>query len=95
MEEAILGPMRSCLIGQNIIQFQQLLQRIQMSCIGNSSESSGRYRMMYIANIKCAVICIVSGKKEIHTDITVSVDEPINGKRSEETYRKRISNIKD
>ena len=37
MEEAILGPMRSCLIGQNIIQFQQLLQRIQMSCIGNSS----------------------------------------------------------
>ncbi|MEC2525716.1 dipeptide epimerase, partial [Bacillus thuringiensis] len=37
IEEAILGPMRSCLIGQDIIQFQQLLQRIQMSCIRNSS----------------------------------------------------------
>ena len=45
MEEAILGPMRSCLIGQNIIQFQQLLQGIQMSCIGNSMRS-GRYRFI-------------------------------------------------
>ena len=35
IEEAILGPMRSNLIGQDIIQFQQLLQHIQMSCIGN------------------------------------------------------------
>ena len=37
IEEAILEWMRSCLIGQDIIQFQQLLQRIQMSCIRNSS----------------------------------------------------------
>ncbi|MGQ0519330.1 hypothetical protein ACT453_61260, partial [Bacillus sp. D-CC] len=37
IEEAILGPMRSNLIGQDIIQFQQLLQHIQMSCIGNPS----------------------------------------------------------
>ncbi|PNS63135.1 dipeptide epimerase, partial [Bacillus anthracis] len=37
IEEAILGPMRSSLIGQDIIQFQQLLQHIQMSCIGNPS----------------------------------------------------------
>ena len=80
MEEAILGPMRSCLIGQNIIQFQQLLQRIQMSCIGNSSAKAAVDIALY--DVYCQyqnvpLYALLGGKKEIHTDITVSVDEPV------------------
>ena len=73
-------PMRSCLIGQNIIQFQQLLQRIQMSCIGNSSAKAAVDIALY--DVYCQyqnvpLYALLGGKKEIHTDITVSVDEPV------------------
>ena len=79
MEEAILGPMRSCLIGQNIIQFQQLLQRIQMSCIGNSSAATVDIALydVYCQYQNVPLYALLGGKKEIHTDITVSVDEPV------------------
>ncbi|MFZ7807301.1 dipeptide epimerase [Bacillus thuringiensis] len=80
MEEAILGAMRSCLIGQDIIQFQQLLQRIQMSCIGNSSAKAAVDIALY--DVYCQyqnvpLYALLGGKKEIYTDITVSVDEPV------------------
>ena len=61
IEEAILGSMRSCLIGQDIIQFQQLLQRIQMSCIRNSSAKAAVDIALY--DVYCQYqrcrICIV------------------------------------
>ena len=71
--------MRSNLIGQDIIQFQQLLQHIQMSCIGNPSAKAAVDIALY--DVYCQyhnipLLRIIRWKKEIHTDITVSVDEP-------------------
>ncbi|MEC3097701.1 dipeptide epimerase, partial [Bacillus cereus] len=59
---------------------QQLLQRIQMSCIGNSSAKAAVDIALY--DVYCQyqnvpLYALLGGKKEIYTDITVSVDEPV------------------
>ena len=96
IEEAIVGPIRSCLIGQDILQFQQLLQCIQMSCIGNSSAKAVDMALydVYCQYQNVPLYALLGGKKEIHTDITVSVDEPLFMARSEETYRKGFQTLK-
>ncbi|MGG3044789.1 dipeptide epimerase [Bacillus anthracis] len=98
IEEAILGPMRSSLIGQDIIQFQQLLQHIQMSCIGNPSAKAGVDIALY--DVYCQyrnvpLYALLGGKKEIHTDITVSVDEPfIMAKEAKQHVEKGFQTLK-
>ncbi len=67
IEEAILGPMRSSLIGQDITQFQQLLQHIQMSCIGNPSAKAAVDMALY--DVYCQyhnvpLYALLGGKKK-------------------------------
>ena len=69
IEEAILGPMRSSLIGQDITQFQQLLQHIQMSCIGNSSAKAAVDMALY--DVYCQyhnvpLYALLGGKRNSH-----------------------------
>ncbi|WP_141497604.1 dipeptide epimerase [Bacillus wiedmannii] len=98
IEEAILGPMRSCLIGQDIIQFQQLLQHIQMSCIGNSSAKAAvdiALYDVYCQHQNVPLYALLGGKKDIHTDITVSVDEPfIMAKEAKQHVEKGFQTLK-
>lgn len=80
IEEAILGPIRSVLIGKDILQFQTLLLHIQMSCVGNTSAKAAVDMALY--DVYCQFYhiplhALLGGKKEIQTDITVSVDEPL------------------
>ncbi|MEI4620298.1 dipeptide epimerase [Bacillus pfraonensis] len=80
MEEAILGPIRSVLIGKELQQFQALLLQIQMSCVGNTSAKAAVDMALY--DVYCQfhnipLYALLGGQKEIQTDITVSVDEPI------------------
>ncbi|KFM99615.1 dipeptide epimerase [Bacillus clarus] len=80
IEESILGPIRSALIGKDILQFQTLLLHIQTSCVGNTSAKAAVDMALYdvycqFHNIR--LYALLGGMKEIHTDITVSVDEPL------------------
>lgn len=80
IEEAILGPIRSVLVDKDVLQFQTLLLHIQMSCIGNTSAKAAVDMALY--DVYCRfynipLYALLGGKKEIHTDITVSVDEPL------------------
>lgn len=80
MGEAILGPIRSVLIGKELQQFQTLLLQIQMSCVGNTSAKAAVDMAVY--DVYCQfhnipLYALLGGKKEIQTDITVSVDEPL------------------
>ena len=59
--------MRSSLIGQDITQFQQLLQHIQMSCIGNSSAKAAVDMALY--DVYCQyhnvpLYALLGGKKK-------------------------------
>lgn len=80
IEEAILGPIRSVLVDKDVLQFQTLLLHIQMSCIGNTSAKAAVDMALY--DVYCRfhnipLYAFLGGKKEIYTDITVSVDEPL------------------
>ncbi|WP_212091583.1 dipeptide epimerase [Bacillus nitratireducens] len=80
IEEAILGPIRSMLVDKDVLQFQTLLLHIQMSCIGNTSAKAAVDMALY--DVYCQfhnipLYALLGGKKEIYTDITVSVDEPL------------------
>ena len=62
-------PMRSSLIGQDITQFQQLLQHIQMSCIGNSSAKAAVDMALY--DVYCQyhnvpLYALLGGKRNSH-----------------------------
>ncbi|MGE7935317.1 dipeptide epimerase [Bacillus paramycoides] len=80
IEEAILGSIRSALVDRDILQFQTLLLQIQMSCVGNTSAKAAVDMALY--DLYCQfhsipIYALLGGKKEIYTDITVSVDEPL------------------
>ncbi|MED0960769.1 dipeptide epimerase [Bacillus paramycoides] len=80
IEEAILGSIRSALVDRDILQFQTLLLHIQMSCVGNTSAKAAVDMALY--DLYCQfhsipIYALLGGKKEIYTDITVSVDEPL------------------
>ncbi|MED1559053.1 dipeptide epimerase [Bacillus paramycoides] len=80
IEEAILGSIRSALVDRDILQFQTLLLQIQISCVGNTSAKAAVDMALY--DLYCQfhsipIYALLGGKKEIYTDITVSVDEPL------------------
>ncbi|WP_242143151.1 MULTISPECIES: dipeptide epimerase [unclassified Bacillus cereus group] len=81
MEEAILGPIRSILIGKELGQLHSLLSYVQKSCIGNTSAKAAVDIALYDAYCQfhnVPLYALLGGKKEIYTDITVSVDDPIS-----------------
>ncbi|MDM5155204.1 dipeptide epimerase [Bacillus sp. DX1.1] len=79
IEEAILGPIRSALIGKDLLQLQTLLLHIQLSCVGNTSAKAAVDMALYDTYCQfhnMPLYALLGGKKDIRTDITVSVDEP-------------------
>ncbi len=81
IEEAILGPIRSSLIGKEIEQLHSLLSYVQKSCIGNTSAKAAVDIALYDAYCQfhnIPLYALLGGKKEFYTDITVSVDDPIS-----------------
>ncbi|PFA16668.1 dipeptide epimerase [Bacillus cereus] len=98
MEEAILGPIRSRLIGGDLQKFQQLLSQIQTSCVGNISAKAAVDMALY--DVYCQfhnipLYALLGGKKEIQTDITVSVDEPfVMAKEAKQHVEKGFRTLK-
>ncbi|HET7579703.1 MAG TPA: dipeptide epimerase [Bacillales bacterium] len=80
IKEAVNGPIRSTIIGQDIENLERLLVAVQKSCLGNTGAKAAvdiALHDLYCQVFQIPLYGMLGGMaNELETDITVSIDEP-------------------
>jgi len=79
IQAALNGPIKQALVGENICQFNNLLDRIQACCVGNTSAKAAADIAMhdaYASLLGIPLYTFLGGNKPLETCMTVGIDTP-------------------
>ncbi|MED0674207.1 dipeptide epimerase [Aneurinibacillus thermoaerophilus] len=79
IKAALLGPIRSAIIDEDITNFKKVLKKVQKCCIGNTSAKAAAdiaLHDLYARLLQLPLYALLGGKGTIETDMTVGVDDP-------------------